>query len=1429
MTTTKFRIPKQILSIVLCLALLLAYLPITSLTVSAAEASTGKAMYLVNSNNPYGGIKGADKSDSSNYKYNTVYYGTYNSNPVAWLVLNTKTNTGKDGLFLLSKSLLGNTKFQSSYYTLEGNYSNIYYKDSSRRAYANEYQGSTAQTWCTNFAAAAFSTLESNGLIATTKSDFLYDPDITDILGSAVKFGSSSLSGDKVFFLSAEEAYTYFPKGSVGNDDRKANAQDYWWLRSPNAASQYTNVAGLVLYTGAVSAQKVTQNRKARPAFNLDMSSVLLTSAAEGGKAEGFNAVADYSGSAWKLTLLDSDRTFSASVTSAVRSTNRVGNVTISYSNATTGENEYISALIKDASGNVTYYGRIANAENESGTVTLDLSNATLNADDTLYIFNEQYNGDKATDYASAFVEVTVPSEINAYDVTFNANGGTCSVAGAVIPYTSDGKLTELPTPVKNCCEFIGWFDEQKGGTQITTDTVFTADTTIYAHWTDPVHEIQYSAADGVIAETCKNCDAYTETASLKIDSAADLTYTGNEITPLNVEYSEGWENGTLEITYKNNVDIGTATGEITYNGVTASKGFEISAVPITDSRIGIALAPESGIYNGSAYAPSTALTFNGTPMTENTDYTVTWDKTGFIDAETYTATITGIGIFGGSTEKSFTVNAVDLSDVEVKQTGTLTYNGKAQQAQVETSAVAVNDQPITFTYSTTKDGNYTTDVPNFTTAGTHTVYYKVSAPNHNTVTDSFTVKIDKAKVTVTADNASKTYGETDPALDWKVTSGEVFDGDTLNVNITRDSGNDVGTYAITVSENENANPNYDITFVSGTLTINVKPITVIIENKTSDYGDELATLTATTDGIADGDKAADVYSLSTEASKTASVGKYDITGTVLGDNYSITFENEENAYEITQREIGISWGGATFTYDGNAHAPSATATGFIAGDECIITVTGQQTDAGTYTATASAVSNTNYKLPKDNTIEFMITNAAQEVPNVGWWNETISKKADGVITRVTSEMEYRKATDTEYTAVTSVESETGRISNLEAGTYYVRYAEKKNYDASVDVEIVIASGKQLVITVPSDQVGYTLSVDKSKVDWNGEITITYALATGYSETVAFAVKVNGNEVTLVNGKYTVTGIQEDTEITVEGVADTTAPEAEMTVGTNSWNKFWNSITFGLFFKDTQTVTVNASDNGSEMKTEGTFYYLADKELSETEAKAITDWTAFNGSFNINPNHNYVVYVKAVDNAGNAVIINSDGIVLDDIAPAITGVENGATYYTTQKLTVTDDNMDTITVNGEDRTDELLQAGNVALAGDVDTTYTMVVTDKAGNSTTVTVTMKTIASVETPIGDITDKNVTSDDKDEIQNVIDKVEELLKDDDITDEEKKALEDIRDNAQALIDRIDDSNSPQTGDNGNLWLWFAFLFVSGGALFTLTVVDKKRKTVK
>ena len=97
-------------------------------------------------------------------------------------------------------------------------------------------------------------------------------------------------------------------------------------------------------------------------------------------------------------------------------------------------------------------------------------------------------------------------------------------------------------------------------------------------------------------------------------------------------------------------------------------------------------------------------------------------------------------------------INSLDFTDVDVHQTGTLTYTGTSQTATVSASATAQYGQsPITFKYSTSSIGPWSEDVPSFTTAGSHTAYYQILAPNHNETIGSFIISIGKADSTLVA------------------------------------------------------------------------------------------------------------------------------------------------------------------------------------------------------------------------------------------------------------------------------------------------------------------------------------------------------------------------------------------------------------------------------------------------------------------------------------------------------------------------------------------------------------------------------------------------------------------------------------------------------------------------------------------------------
>ena len=410
----------KILSLLLTICLVVGLMPTV---VFAAGIDTGKAIQLVDS----GTAANIDGYDSTN-GYDYIYYGTWNDSAIKWRVLDDQTNTGESGLFLLSEELLE---------------SNLSFNGSSSPSPSQDWQASDVQAWCEDFAgmegssvADAFSSDECNAILKTTKSDEAFAS------GGGKSFAASDniLNGDKVFFLSAEEAENS-AYGFIDDDARVVNYNGKatgWWLRSPHADGRYN--VGSVNTKGIVNSNYASNSNCAgRPAFNLDLNTVLFTSAANGGKPEGgLQTISDYEGDEWKLTLLDSNRQFI--VMESDVSGKPGDTISLNYTGAITGQDEYISVLLTDQQNNILYYGRVAQPDNESGTVEVTIPTDLVNGTYTLNVFSEQYNGDYKTDYASEFEEITltVIGEDKTAPILTAGNVNRDSETVAIVRFTSD-------------------------------------------------------------------------------------------------------------------------------------------------------------------------------------------------------------------------------------------------------------------------------------------------------------------------------------------------------------------------------------------------------------------------------------------------------------------------------------------------------------------------------------------------------------------------------------------------------------------------------------------------------------------------------------------------------------------------------------------------------------------------------------------------------------------------------------------------------------------------------------------------------------------------------------------------------------------------------------------------------------------------------
>lgn len=269
---------------------------------------------------------------------------------------------------------------------------------------------------------------------------------------------------------------------------------------------------------------------------------------------------------------------------------------------------------------------------------------------------------------------------------------------------------------------------------------------------------------------------------------------------------------------------------------------------------------------------------------------------------------------------------------------------------------------------------------------------------------------------------------------------------------------------------------------------------------------------------------------------------------------------------------------------------------------------------------------------------------------------------------------------------------------------------------------------KDFVITA---KAGYALSLtDTANGEWSN--TLSAAGETGKGRLTFYV-------------KNTATGVI-SAAVTENYKIDKTAPTGEVKLNERTaFQKFINTITFGLFFKDDVNVKLTAKDEASGVKS--VMYFKSDRILTDEEVRAITDWTD-NSDFDIEAKDmdKFVIYVRIEDNAGNVTLIGSDGATFDTTAPEIVGVENDKTYYVTKKIAIDDENLASVTLNGETVEDAF------TLVGDKDATYVIRTEDKAGNVTEYTVYMKPISSITDAISAITADNVKSSDAETISSV-----------------------------------------------------------------------------
>lgn len=484
--------------------------------------------------------------------------------------------------------------------------------------------------------------------------------------------------------------------------------------------------------------------------------------------------------------------------------------------------------------------------------------------------------------------------------------------------------------------------------------------------------------------------------------------------------------------------------------------------------------------YNGLSYSIDPASTDTPAVVYQGTgDTTYAASTTAPTNPGSYAVTVTYAAT---STHKAASGTAyfeITKATVAVTAQG---YTGTYDGASHEGATVTVTDPPTgaTVVFYNEESGNYEyASSPKFKNAGNYTVKFKVTAPGYADYLGEANVVINKADVTVTADNLTKVYGEDDPQLTYK-TSGLV-EGETLEGSVTRESGNNAGTYAITQGTLAGGD-NYNVNFVPGSLEITKRDVTIIADDKASQYGTELKELTYTGgDTVLEGDDLG--INLTTEATIESDVGEYEIVVNWDTENPNYNVNAVNGKYTLTRGEMDVEASGYNGTYDGEAHGINVTIS--------------ENTDAVIYYATEELTPENYETVGSTDPIEYTdageyivyyyVASRNYEDDKVTGSQTIIISKAQAAATTAPAAVEGLKKTGKEQALVTAGETTDGKMvyalgrgkdeapdedaysedipTGVEGGTYYVWYKiigdENHTDSAAACIEVTIVDDEK--------------------------------------------------------------------------------------------------------------------------------------------------------------------------------------------------------------------------------------------------------------------------------------------------------------------------------------------------------------------------------
>ena len=1378
---------KRILSILLALCMLFCLVPIS---VFAEEVGAwGSAAIQLG-------------ADTLNKTVNTeiaptVYFGqNHENNPAAWRVIGYDGNgitSAQGDITLLAAYNMGWSKFGSS----------AAYADSDLKTAIDAL-------------AEKLTSKETDAVQKQTLASGSYNRENTDCV-------SGTQVNNAVFWpLSTAEA------SAVNNDLRIADrehqywASSYWWLRSPGAKGRdVASVDGFanIDHDGI----DISNIWGVRPAFNLNLNSVLFTSAAVGGKPDGFKAVPGYTGNEWKLTIKDSSRKIYAS---AAKTNLKAGeSLSVEYFGATNiGENEYISAMIADSAGNILYYGRVAhNNQNQSGTANVTVPSDLADGSYTLKLFSEQCNGDYKTDYAGEFrnISFTVKNKVNEQFTLTAGDRYYFDLSALGIPGTAN---SNLPDSTLHYVPFTyaGTVDAYSLKNEADNDTTSYEHSLFIANY-NVTHTVSWDALNTAGLLFGKDYAGGGVNYTLRAPSVGfHYSYDQNVGgTPRNNEWdvildkAKQGNNDNTNGYVKNWQDI-YSWGQDKSSAILSSnrslRGYQSSRYWYTESatradatfgfrpvlELPTDLAADSlkvVELVTAGYMPGeqqnwiniivkkgesfTAPSAEGLPLSDgiSADTPMWWvdeNLNFYKPGDTVPADVSALSAFYGAFGLF-----LDRGDGEVEVTpdnytdifddGTASFVLPKGRSLTELGeSVNLTSKDILEIYSTGRLERYGCVFPN--------------------------LKLKNADLT-SVRLSKKFIGRENPLF------------------ITLDGKNTVGSLnRISMSRNTLS------VLGDGSLTLN----SALTLSQYTQYGGGSVTMT---DGLT-------AYDLSIDSGSL----------TVTGDPQAITLRDQD----ISNLYMGD--GVRLFTASSAQDAAEADVPQLSAKMQEVY----KRYQAEDNTLTYEELSALNNALREQFNAIFRQLSGKTYVRITGAWDVTYQPGENGDGNAVTDIKFYNDILTLRSKLFT-------RTGYTQTGWATVDGGEKV-----YGLDAVYTQNEALTLYPVWNTNQYTITFDTNGGSEIAPITQDYgtaitAPANPTREGYTFLGWDKAIPATMPAENMTITAQWKDIE----------KPTGEIKINENSWKAFLNNITFGLFFKDTQTVTITAADNSGETVT--VEYLLSAKELTKAELDGMT-FTAYTAPFGIDPDNEYIIYVKLTDTAGNMDCICSDGIVLDGTSPVITGIENGKTYCEAQIITIDEKYINTVTVNG---TEVTIDKGGSFTLSPADGGQKIVVTDKAGNTAEMTVTVNDghtfgewvsngdgthtrkctvdgCNGVETKdcsggkascaekavceicgkaYGELDPKNHTDlkhiPAKAATEDSEGNVEYWHCDDcDKYYSDKDGTKEIAKSATVTAKLPDEPKSPQTGDNSNLMLWIALLFISGGAVVGTTVVSKKKK---